>query len=919
MTFIRPTTNTRNRIPLIPLLFIALLCTANALAQSAIPSPSPRSYDGPLSFTPNRGQWDDSISFRTTMGGATMWFNSSCAYYQFSQQIRTAGGADSGAAWSDPANRAGANRQRNESHLIRANFVEADPNARIIGVEETGSHSSYYLGSDQSKWRTNVPNYRVIVYESIYPGIDLKYYGNDRQMEYDFIVAPGADLSLIQVRYEGVKSVSANPLGELVIETDWGKIVEQAPVVYQVIDGEGIPLSGEYKLVSQTTFGFTLGAEYDPAYAVVIDPKLVYSSYFGGSGDDFSCSIRVDDLGYVYLTGTTTSANFPVDNAYDTTLGGTQDMTITKFSPDLHTIIYSTYFGGMADEVWGQMSIDAEGNVFIAGDTRSSDFPLRNAYDGVYKGSSQSDAFLAKFDTDGNLVFSTFFGGTSDDSNIRLAVDRLGYPYIGGSTFSTNLPVKSAFDPNSNGYQDMFVAKFSPDGQSLIYCSYLGGSNWEELHGIAVDTGLCLYTTCHTASSNYPKTSDAYDTTLNGNYDCAVTKIAAGGTSLVYSTFVGGSQYDGGHDVFVDLSGHAYVSGGTGSFNFPTVNAFDNVYNGTASPGSWGDGFIFKLSQGGDSLEYSTFIGGSTNDVLGTILVDNTGRAIANGQTQATDYPTKYAYDAFYSGGWDATLVILSQTGRQMEYGTYIGGTGDEGLWAMAIDHEGSLYLGGLTSSVDFAILNAYQGSLAGQTDMYIMKFTCDIDDDGLCDVVDNCPALANSGQVDSDLDGVGDLCDDCTDSDADGYGDPGFPVNTCMQDNCPLASNPEQEDFDFDGVGNACDNCVSDFNPDQADRNANGIGDVCDGCCVVRVGNANGLGTYPNEVTISDIQLMVTAKFISSLPCDQNLPCLAEADVNQSGGANPACKDITIADIQTLVNHLFIAGPANAPLKNCL
>ncbi|MCX6835175.1 MAG: thrombospondin type 3 repeat-containing protein, partial [candidate division Zixibacteria bacterium] len=201
--------------------------------------------------------------------------------------------------------------------------------------------------------------------------------------------------------------------------------------------------------------------------------------------------------------------------------------------------------------------------------------------------------------------------------------------------------------------------------------------------------------------------------------------------------------------------------------------------------------------------------------------------------------------------------------------------------------------------------------------DPCLMDVNNDIDQDGLCAQDDNCPNVANADQADADHDGIGDVCDPCTDTDGDNYGNPGYPANTCALDNCPDVYNPYDEDDDNDGAGNACDKCPG--YDDRIDSDGDGIPDGCDGCCTGRVGNANGLGTYPSEVTISDIQLLVTAKFISTLPCEQNLHCLTEADVNQSGGANPACKDITIADIQTLVNHLFIAGPTNAPLKECL
>ncbi|MCX6834744.1 MAG: SBBP repeat-containing protein [candidate division Zixibacteria bacterium] len=578
-----------------------------------------------------------------------------------------------------------------------------------------------------------------------------------------------------------------------------------------------------------------------PARAAVSNPVLTFSSYLGGGGVELCTNIRVDDSGYVYLATQTTSDDFPLQNPrYGSRMGWT-DVTLTKLAPDCGSVVYSTYFGAAGSDDWPGIAVDRQGCVYMAGNTTSASFPRKNAYDPSYNGNG--DLFVTKFNKDGSLAYSTYFGGSGNEWWGRIAVDTFGCAYVAGMTSSTNLPCVNAFDPSYNGSNDIFLAKFSADGSSLIYCTYLGGSDQEENHAFAVDAAGCAYVTGTVLSADYPTTEGAFDRSYNGEGDCYVSKLAADGASLIYSTYIGGSQFEDGVCVTVDATGHAYVGSATSSPEFPTTaNAYDATYRGQG-------GYICKLSENGDALEYSTFLGGTTGyTVVSDIAIDDIGRIIALCITRADDFPvTSGAFDPSWHGEADGALAIISADGQQLEYGTFFGGSGYDEPRGITLGGDGSIFATGHTMSSNFPAVNALYPTFGGVEDAFVVRFETDTDGDGVADRTDNCPGLAN----------------------------------------------PVQEDSNSDGIGDAC-------------------------CCQGRVGNANGLGTYPQEVTISDIQTLVTAKLIVGT-CEGTVACLAESDVNQSGGANPACKDITISDIQTLVNHLFIAGPANAPLRDCL
>jgi hypothetical protein len=297
-----------------------------------------------------------------------------------------------------------------ETMMIKAAFVGANPNPRMVGEEMLEYKCNYFLGNDPTKWRSNVPNYSAIVYEDIYPGIDLKYYCNGKQMEYDFIVSPGSEPGQICVRYDGAKSLSVNDAGELVVETEWGEVIEQRPVAYQMSDGDRVSLASEYVLKGDKAFGFALPDGYDAHLPLVIDPTLAYSTYLGGSNDEYGYDIAVDASGAAYVTGDTYSTDFPTVNPYQTDQGYC-DIFVTKLSNSGSSLVYSTYLGGSIND-WGfSIAVDASGAAYITGDTYSTDFPTVNPYQ-TYQ--DKTDVIVSKLSSDGSsLVYSTYLGGNN--------------------------------------------------------------------------------------------------------------------------------------------------------------------------------------------------------------------------------------------------------------------------------------------------------------------------------------------------------------------------------------------------------------------------------------------------------------------------------------------------------------------------
>lgn len=987
-----------------------------------------------LCFLANDGQFNPLVRYAAQNHRTSVWLTDQAAFLHLSRVI------------GDPAD-----HDMHRPHLwdvtpdslehliIRLDLLGGNEPSELSPAYPATTSYNFFRGSHSSEWVTNVSAYGQVLYQDVYDGIDLRFRGSHGHLEYDFEIQPFADPSLIRVHLAGVDSLSLNQDGSLTIHTRLGALTELPPVSYQ-LDGDNIlPRQGEYVLLDDGTFGFSLGPEYDPSLPLIIDPVLVWGSFLGGSGSDQARAIAVDADSNMYVTGYATSFDFPLQNPFDSVYEdsgtGFRDAFVAKFSPDGDSLIFSTYLGGSgADDRAYDIEVDAEGNTYVCGSTSADDFPLAAPLQSSRAGSS--DAFVAKLNSTGDgLIFSTYLGGSDGDAASALTVDQAGRVCLAGNTAATDFPLgASPFDDVLDGSTDSWLARLSPTGDALEIGTYLGGSDADYGVGIAHDSLNGMYIVGYTGSSDFP-VQNAFDSSFGGGDaigDAFVSKFDSTGQSLVYSTFLGASKDDFGLAVDVSSSGNALIGGYSFSGAFPKVNPLLTIFSGLYM------GFVSELAPSGDALTFSTFLGGNGEDIVTSVAFDHTGAAHIAGNTNSTNFLLKQPLQSFFQGYQDAFAACIETGGDSLIYSTYLGGSFFDYAYGVATDTNRNTYISGYTDSPDFPVQDPYQDSVTGGYDVFVAKialeaYNCvdsdedgygdpghpendcpddncpddynpaqeDFDGDGVgdscdncldianggqsdadadgigdsCDTCtdidddswgnpgfpantcleDNCPDIANPSQEDADADGTGDSCDTCTDVDGDGYGDPGFPGNTCNPDNCPAIANPAQEDVDADGFGDSCDNCASianpaqedydsdgigdscdtctdfdedgygnpgfpantcdedncpfTYNPDQADSDGNGVGDACDeGCCIAPItGNVDFDGA--DEITVSDLVYLVTYMFQGGPPP----PCMEEANIDGDVAGN-----VDINDLVMLVGYMFGGGapPADCPSK---
>ena len=670
----------------------------------------------PLSFEANLGQTDPRVKFLARGLGYTLFLTPTEAVLTLTGERTPELAAPNTGKFEKP--------QELRRNTLRMRIVGANPRAQVEGRDKLPGKTHYFLGNDPARWRTNVPTYAKVHHQAIYPGIDLMYYGNQRQLEYDFAVKPGAEPGRIVLHFEGAQRLEVDAGGDLVIHTGAGPIHQRRPVVYQEIHGTRQAVAGGYILRGRQEVGFQVAA-YDESRPLIIDPVLVYSTYLGGSASDQGLGIAVDAAGSAYVTGLTLSTDFPTTpGAFDTTRNGDFDAFVTKLDATGSALLFSTYLGGSAQDVGGGIVVDTAGNAYVTGWTFSTAFPTTpGAFDTSPNG--DFDAFVTKLDATGSaLLYSTYLGGSGQDLGSSIGVDTAGNTYLTGSTRSTNFPTTpGSFDTTLTGGADAYVTKLNAIGSApLVYSTYLGGNDVDEGIGIALDAAGNAYLTGLTFSTDFA-TPGAFDTTVNGGGDAYVTKLnAIGSAPLLYSTYLGGSSFEWGLGIAVDAAGNAYVHGRTASLNFPTTpGAFDTTFNGVI------DAFVTKLNATGSApLLYSTYLGGSAQDEGFGIALDAAGNAYAIGRTFSGDFPTTPGMDTSLNGGSDVYVTKLDVTGSApLLYSTYLGGSSFEFGFGIAVDAAGNAYVTGATGSANFPTTpGAFDVTFNGGEDVFVTKIS---------------------------------------------------------------------------------------------------------------------------------------------------------------------------------------------------
>jgi uncharacterized protein (TIGR03437 family) len=629
---------------------------------------------------------------------------------------------------------------------VQMQLVNARTIAQATPLAPLPGRVNYFLGNDPQTWRAGVPTYAQVKYEGIYPGIDLLWYGNQRQLEYDFLLAPGVDPRVIELEFAGIERLEIDTAGELLLHTEAGTLRQRQPVVYQPLpNAERRVVDGAYVRTAANRVAFQLG-EYDAQLPLVIDPVLVYGTFFGGTGEgELSADIAVDQAGNAYIVGSTGSADFPTANAAQGNLRGMIDVFVAKLNASGNGLVYSTFLGGATSSQGGDagfgIAVDTNGNAYVTGLTSSSDFPRRNADDNTLSG--PVDSFLTKLDPAGALLYSTFVGGNNADTGFDVAVDQFGAAYIVGVTNSTDLASNVRVftgegealahgefaEPEQNGLRgptDGFLIRMQPTG-ARSYARYLGGTASEVAFSVATDASNGVYIVGNTASRDFPTSNPLQTSYGGGDSDAFVMKLAAGNGTLVYATYLGGSGDETSpfllglpllsYGIAIDGSGSAYVAGLTDSSNFPLRNPLRSSLSGDSEV------FLAKLTPTGNGLVYSTFIGGSGFEFTGGVAVDAQGNAYVSGNTNSGDFPQINAISSGLKGEADAFLVKLNPAGSAFVYATLYGGGGGDLATGVATDAQGNAYLFGLTTSGDLPTANPLQASLRGAADTFIAKF----------------------------------------------------------------------------------------------------------------------------------------------------------------------------------------------------
>jgi hypothetical protein len=631
---------------------------------------------------------------------------------------------------------------------VRMGVVGANPAARPGAEALQAARSHYLAGQDPAQWRTDVPRYGRVRYADIRPGVDLVYYGDrEGRLEYDFEVAPGADPSAIRVAFDGVRDLSLDAAGNLRLRTARGELLQHAPVVYQEIDGERRPVEGRY-LLDGDEVAFALG-DYDRSRMLVIDPVITYSTYLGGSGADQANGVAVDGAGYFYVSGETSSIDFPGAGSTPDDIYGS-DLFVSRYAPD-GSLVYAAYLAGSGPEWEGRLAADDAGNAYVVGVTDSADYPVANPIQAGPTYAGGRAVVVSKLGPQGQLLFSTYLGGSAD-YGYGIDVDGNGHAWVTGAA-TYDFPVTpGAYQTTTTWGDDSFLARIDTVSGQLVFSTYIGAQYASSsAQDVAIDAAGNAWVLGHVHGDDFP-VPGGFQGEERGMGDAYVAKVSADGSTLLYATYLGGTSGEEPRDIAVDGTGAAYVTGRTQSLDFPVANAFQPQHGG----GDW-DNFVAKITPEG-LLAWSTYLGGSkselysSNDYMG-IDVDAAGSAYVSGQTFSTNFPVVDPIQPTLVGSGAGTVTKFAPDGRSLAWSTYLGGEQYSYVRAnaIAVTPAGTAYVAGITDASEFPIVDGAQpvltdnywdafvariGASGGGTPVDPARPRNDIDGDGRDDVV---------------------------------------------------------------------------------------------------------------------------------------------------------------------------------------
>lgn len=655
----------------------------------------------PLLFEKNEGQTDSRAAFLARGDGYTVFVTPSEAVLKLKSRA---------VEHRSPFVKPGHEQERlAQSHtsVLRMGLVNANPRAKVTGEGSQPTRVSYLRGAGS---HSQVATYAKARCREVYPGVDLVYYGNQRQLEYDFVVAPGADPRQIRFQMDGAKDVAVAPEGHLAIRLEDGDVQLQKPVVYQDVEGQRREVSSSYRLAANGEVAFQLG-DYDATRPLVIDPVIVYSTLLGGSGFDSGSAVTFGSDGSIYVAGYTQSVDFPSNGG--PAPGGPGDAFVTKFSSDGAEVVYSAYLGGSGTDAAGGIGVDSAGRVIVSGYTDSPDFPVPGGFQTTLAG--RTDAFIARLNSAGSVVeYGTYLGGADSDGATRLTLDSNGDVYLTGYTSSADFPVsQNAMQPNFRGDYDAFAVKIAKTDGSVVFSTYIGGRDGDSGSGIQVDTQGNVYVGGSTDSGDFPVGPVSLVFAFQGGRfgDAFITKLSPDGSQRIYSTYIGASGSDSGADIAVDQDGFCYLTGTTDSFDLMLDEPEIQPYQPTR-PGGVSDIYVTKIYPDGKAFRYMTYLGSPGEDVARALEVDEDlyphTKAYVLGETSSPLFPLLDALQSNHGGNSDLFLTKLHEDMFRtdpivvLDYSTFLGGAGLDHAGDLAVDAIGNAAITGDTISNDF-------------------------------------------------------------------------------------------------------------------------------------------------------------------------------------------------------------------------